>query len=328
MFPAFTVDEKDHFFVARRTTFHFLFLLSLYAYKNFIFFIEKKKVKKMYPRTVFSAFGDWGALTPSRDRVLHALACMHTELDFCILLGDNFYPDGVSGINDPKWKQQVVNAFPPSLRLYAILGNHDYHLDPTAQVQYSTPQWQMPSSYYDLVRDHIHILFLDTTVLAPAYTTTLFHECGVHPVRIQAFQTLVKATREAQLCWLEDRLSHSRSTWKIVVGHYPLATNGPHDTSQELYQTLLPLLQRYGVHLYLAGHDHNAQVLQHESPLCSVVSGAVSFVVAPHRPFPVPGTLFVSTVPGQFVCEATRLTLELKYVDVNHEIRYKKEWTV
>ena len=281
----------------------------------------------MYPRTVFSAFGDWGYMTPSRDRVLHALDRMHVELDFCILLGDNFYPNGVASVDDPKWEHEVVKAFPPSLRLYAILGNHDYHLDPRAQIQYSTPQWQMPSSYYDLVQDHVHLLFLDTTVLAPAFSTTLFQQCGLSLKRIQVFLGDVEATREPQLRWLEDRLANSRSTWKIVVGHYPLATNGPHDASQELYRCLFPILERHGVHLYMAGHDHNAQVIQHPS-LCSVVSGAVSHIVAPVRPFPVPGTVFVSTIPGQFVCEATDKALDLKYIDVDHEVRYQRQWTL
>jgi acid phosphatase len=97
-----------------------------------------------------------------------------------------------------------------------------------------------------------------------------------------------------------------------VCGHYPIASGGPHPVSPVLENLLFPLFEKYGVDVYFSGHDHNAQVLQKHSVLC-VVSGCASMVVPPPRP--PPSTLFVSTVPGQFVTEVTATTLDLHYVE-------------
>jgi acid phosphatase len=272
----------------------------------------------MYTRTVFSALGDWGLQTMTQQRVLQALKEIQCRLDFCVLLGDNFYPDGVASVDDPRWAS-ILAAFPPHLRLYALLGNHDYHLNPRAQMDYHLHSWKMPHYFYDRVENHVHMLFLDTAILAPAFTTNLFQQCSVSPARIQAFQQHAKTMGIEQLRWIEHRLSTMDAPWKIVFGHYPLVSNGPHDVSLELYGTLFPLLQRYGVDLYMAGHDHNAQVIQHQSLLC-VVSGAISMIAPPSRH--MPGTLFVSTQPGQFVCSVDDKTLDLKYVDAQLHVRY------
>ena len=268
----------------------------------------------------FTAFGDWGMKTPSRDLILSTLELMRFELDFCVLLGDNFYPDGVQSVDDPQWQHGVVDIFPPSLRLYAVLGNHDYHANAHAQVVYTylprNTLWKMPYYYYmeqfPVGNETLDMFFLDTAILSPFFTMDIMRHCGVGSYSLQMFQQNAQNIRNEHIRWLQTHLSQSRARWKVVCGHYPIASGGPHPVSPVLENLLFPLFEKYGVDVYFSGHDHNAQVLQKNSVLC-VVSGCASMVVPPPRPNPK--TLFVSTVPGQFVTEVTATTLDLHYVE-------------
>ena len=276
----------------------------------------------------FSAFGDWGSPTISQDRVLSVLHTMRNELDFCVLLGDNVYPDGIVDLEDPRWPQDIVQRFPSSLRLYAILGNHDYHSSAIAQVLYtfqpSNKVWRMPFFYYaeefPVGDDTLQMVFLDTAILAPEFTVDIMSRCGVDAFRLKAFRNHASKHREEHVKWLHQQLSFSKARWKVVCGHYPIASGGPHPVCTYLRHVLLPLFQQYGVHLYLSGHDHNAQVIQ-QGNVCCVVGGGVSMVVPP--PHFHPGTVFSSMVPGQFVVEATPTNLTLTYVDATNRIIFE-----
>jgi tartrate-resistant acid phosphatase type 5 len=52
------------------------------------------------------------------------------------------------------------------------------------------------------------------------------------------------------------------ATWLIVAGHYTIYSLADHGDNPELISRLVPLFAKYGVHVYLHGHDH---VLQHIS---------------------------------------------------------------
>src|SRR5262249_47401068 len=50
-------------------------------------------------------------------------------VDLVLLLGDNFYPDGVRSLEDPRWKERFEDAFAGAklqVPFYAVLGNHDH----------------------------------------------------------------------------------------------------------------------------------------------------------------------------------------------------------
>jgi acid phosphatase len=66
---------------------------------------------------------------------------------------------------------------------------------------------------------------------------------------------------QEQLRWLEGELSISRAAWKIVVGHHPVYSGGKHGGTKRLVDWLTPLFKRYGVQVYLAGHNHNLEHL-------------------------------------------------------------------
>lgn len=71
-----------------------------------------------------------------------------------MVLGDNFYPSGVTSVDDPKWQTNWKDLFLdcPELRVpwQAVLGNHDYVGSDWAQIDFTTSDlntdglWQMP----------------------------------------------------------------------------------------------------------------------------------------------------------------------------------------
>lgn len=175
---------------------------------------------------------------------------------FVISVGDNFYPKGVSGIDDPAWNESFEHVYTsPELQCpwYVVLGNHDHHGSIAAQIEYSSrsKRWVMLAEYYKRTESvapgsDIDLFFLDTEPIAspPSIFTRLWKG---------------EADPEEQVEWLDRELSTSKARWKIVVGHHPIVSVGRHGPSANMIERIKPLLERHGVHAYFNGHDHNLQ---------------------------------------------------------------------
>ena len=48
------------------------------------------------------------------------------------------------------------------------------------------------------------------------------------------------------------------ATWRVVVGHHPIQSSGSNGDTVEL-GTIYALMTKYGVPLYINGHDHGAR---------------------------------------------------------------------
>ena len=198
----------------------------------------------------FVFFGDAGTGSKDQYRVAQSIQkfCEHSQCDFVTLLGDNFYPSGVTGTQDPLWKKAFEIPYSAlEIPFYAILGNHDYQGNIEAQIRYSqkSKQWRMPRAYYSLTRGPVDFFFLDTNEFD-----------------------------QKQKKWLKEGLAKSQSPWKIVCGHHPIYSYGDHGNSEELQEDLLPVIEGK-VDFYLSGHDHNKQVIQKKSSdITFIVSGA------------------------------------------------------
>jgi len=74
--------------------------------------------------------------------------------------------------------------------------------------------------------------------------------------------------------WLEDVFRPDSRRWLIPFSHHPMFCAGPHHPNdEEMRETLLPLFDRAGVRLVLAGHEHNFQVSEADGRTY-VISGA------------------------------------------------------
>lgn len=244
--------------------------------------IEHGRVSRAASRDpTFLVLGDWGQSSIGQRAVAAQMAktaeAIHAQ--FVISTGDNFYPDGVKSVNDAQWVTTFEDVYDaPALMIpwYIVLGDHDYNGSANAQVDYTklSPRWRLPATYYK-----------HTKLLSDGSEADFFH---LDTIQIKDDQYFGR-----QLTWLERELASSIAVWKIVVGHYPLYSGGTHgaklDGTDELTISLEPLLQRFGVHVYINGHDHD---MEH------VVVGKTHYLTcgaasAPRPASAVKGTRFV-----------------------------------
>ena len=74
--------------------------------------------------------------------------------------------------------------------------------------------------------------------------------------------------------WLERVFRADSPRWLVPFSHHPVYCAGPHHPNdEEMQESLLPLFERAGVRLVLAGHEHNFQVSEADGR-SYVISGA------------------------------------------------------
>jgi tartrate-resistant acid phosphatase type 5 len=282
------------------------------------------------PSLNFLAVGDWGREGTNRQRdVAVRMGESARELDarFVISVGDNFYEDGVTSVDDPAWQASFERVYDaPSLQVpwRVILGNHDYRGNAQAQLDYAakSSRWQMPARWYKYEERTPDGAVAEFFVVDTSPMMTQYYEDGGKKVNV-ADQ---KQNVAVQLAWLDAALAGSRADWKIVIGHHPVYSGrllkedrliDPDKVtrlaggSAELIAQIDPILQRHRVPLYFNGHDHN---------LAHVVRGATHFVctgagskVADHCD--TNGSDFCSLQSGFVACAANRNRLRIGYRD-------------
>lgn len=227
--------------------------------------------------------GDTGKDTPERTKVIESMRehAKRSLPDAAVLLGDNFYESGVKSIDDPRFESDFEELFASDsfgFPFYVCLGNHDHSGDVEAQVEYTqrSSRWKMPSRYYE-ERMHAGDETIDLFVL--------------DSVPIHSGQ----ADASVQIQWLEERLAASNATWKIVSGHHPAITGGRHDVSDAINSALPPLFEKYGVDVYLSGHDHDLQLNDSGRGWMQVVSGSGSKLRSTNW---IAETVFAKATPG------------------------------
>lgn len=196
------------------------------------------------PPVKFIAFGDSGSGTPTQ-RALGQQMYRQYQADpfsFVLMLGDNIYEDGdIKNLGHARFTVPYQELLENHVPFYPVLGNHDVRKGfENDQLEF----FGMPGRYYSFIEGNVQFFALDTN-------------------RFDA----------AQKAWLENCLSKSKAPWKIVYGHHPLFSSGEHGNSPALIKTLLPLLEKYGVSLYLAGHDHDYERFNAINGVTFVVSG-------------------------------------------------------
>jgi acid phosphatase len=213
----------------------------------------------------FVAVGDWG-----RDGAFHQAevaarmgeTAAQIGARFVLSVGDNFYEDGVDSVHDPQWRTSFEDVYrAPSLQVpwHVALGNHDYHGDAQAQVDYTSVsrRWKMPARWRSFVEASAAGVSLEVFILDTSPFISEYYSDGGETVKVQGQDTA------AQLAWFEAALATSKADWKIVVGHHPIYSGGDKHGgpggSPDLIAKIDPLIRRHGVALYLYGHEHDLQ---------------------------------------------------------------------
>lgn len=233
----------------------------------------------------FIAMGDWGRNGADHQKQVAkqmGITAADVKAQFIISTGDNFYPSGVISPQDPSFKysfEDIYTDFSLQWDWYVILGNHDYKSNPDAEVAYSkiSRRWKMPARYFAKKfpingdsNNQVLIAFIDTNPLIPE-----FYKNAEYGPNVKGQDTT------AQKRWLVKTLEDKDPSikWKIVVGHHPMYTGGSrtdgHDT-KAIRSSLKPVLDRYGVDVYLTGHEHSLQYIKPEGKTHHFISGAAS----------------------------------------------------
>ncbi|KAF5750070.1 Purple acid phosphatase 3 [Tripterygium wilfordii] len=208
----------------------------------------------------FLVVGDWGrrgGYNQSKVALQMGNVGEELDIDFVISTGDNFYDDGLTGVDDPAFHQSFMDIYTsPSLQKqwYNVLGNHDYRGDVEAQL---SPVLREMDSRWICLRSFIvnteiaEFFFVDTTPFVDKYFVEpedhVYDWRGVLP-RHQYLSNLLKD--------VDSALKESKSKWKIVVGHHTMRSVGHHGDTIEIRTQLLPILKANKVDLYINGHDH------------------------------------------------------------------------
>ncbi len=274
------------------------------------------------PQT-FLVFGDWGvsgtgpqpAVAAQMDRYAGAL-----KANDMIVTGDNFYPLGVSSVTDPQWQtsfEQVYTGKNLPASFYVVLGNHDYGTNPQAEIDYGKthPRWVMPSRYYTKTfavngKDDLRVIFLDTSPFVVEYQ------------RAGNYADLNQQNPSRQLAWLDSVLRVSTEPWKLVVGHHPIhAASTAHGDQPELVAAVKPLLEKYGVQLYMNGHNHDLELLFREGRTRYLTSGGGGAPIS--GVLQGGGVYFSQSTAGFAVVSVGSDSLHLAFVDSDGKVLYQ-----
>jgi len=179
----------------------------------------------------FVAIGDTGTGDTGQYDVANAMVRYHQDHPFQVvtLLGDNIYTNGEIERVNAVFEKPYQSLIKQKVKFYACLGNHDIRTE-NGNRQVTYPLFNMTGRYYTFKYDPVQFFVLDANN---------------------------NADWEKQMPWLEDQLKRSQTPWKIVYSHYPMYSSGSHGANSELTDRLTPLFKKYGVQLYMSGHEHN-----------------------------------------------------------------------
>jgi predicted MPP superfamily phosphohydrolase len=236
------------------------------------------------------------------------------DIHFVAAAGDIHHFNGVASISDPLWmtNYELIYSHPElMLDWYPVLGNHEYHGNTKAVLDYSkvSRRWVMPARYYTMVKQvdektAVRLIFIDTAPLITKYRT----EKSEYP-------DACKQNDKAQLRFIDSVLSVSKEKWKIVIGHHPVFAQTSKDDSERLdmQARLDPLLKKYKVDYYVCGHIHNFQHIQKpDSPVNYIVNSSAS---SSRKVQAIDGTVFCSDKTGFSICSVTDHKFTIYFID-------------
>ncbi|WP_028635696.1 metallophosphoesterase [Nocardioides sp. URHA0032] len=242
------------------------------------------------PVVRFVAVGDYGVGIRSdsessrrQRRIAEVLdeLVRHHDVRFVLSLGDNIYQgelgqvDDESGGEDDDWYSSFFQPYRyviARVPVFPAIGNHD-----TTDTEGSDDRAQMEDNFH--VRERFRAQ-QDRASVGPGLFYRFGYGQDLELICIDTSQDSADPEYHRffevpdHQRWLADALAVADPGWRIPFSHHPLLCAGPeHGNDQEMLETLLPLFERGGVRLVLAGHEHNFQVSELDGRTY-VVSGA------------------------------------------------------
>ena len=213
--------------------------------------------------------GDTGKGNDTQQQVREAMArvCAEKGCDAVVILGDLLYPLGMEAPSDPRADTRIATYQQVAPRVLLAVGNHDYGRGRSRQKVAWLKDWAASTEGVDHPGD--------------AYTVDL----GVGSLHVLDTNRAFHWGESSQSAWL-GRTLPTVDGWRIVAGHHTFRSDGLHGNAGT-YEgwSHVPWLSGRSLarlfdgrlcpdaDLYLAGHDHNLQLLHH-CGVQLVVSGA------------------------------------------------------
>ncbi|MEH2071942.1 MAG: metallophosphoesterase [Nostoc sp.] len=180
----------------------------------------------------FVSVADTGTGAKGQYAVAGAMNFYHKQnpYDLVVLAGDNIYNNGEIEKISAVFERPYQALLKQGVKFQACLGNHDIRTE-NGEPQLKYVGFNMNGRrYYTFRRGTVQFFALDTNS---------------------------NADWQNQLTWLEKELSRSNAAWKVVYGHHPIYSSGQYGSNPDFIKTFTPLFQKYGVQLYINGHEHN-----------------------------------------------------------------------
>jgi 3',5'-cyclic AMP phosphodiesterase CpdA len=161
--------------------------------------------------------------------------------DILVTLGDNDYTERPWAFHR-NWVDSFGWLEEAGVAVAGTLGNHDVRVDGG---RYEFDELDMPRAKYRRRVGQVDLFLLNSNAVAS----------------------------DRQRAWLRTRLADSTARWQIVAFHHPAYTCGGYFGNPSVLSRWVPLFERYGVDLVLAGHDHNYQRFKEHRGVRYVVHG-------------------------------------------------------
>ena len=191
----------------------------------------------------FVALGDLGQKGVDQLAVLEQLQRVPFEL--VLMAGDLAYEDG----RLEQYEEYFFGVYAPVARKVPLMvasGNHDYNTNDAAAFRQVFALFENGGErWYSFDWGPMHVAVLDTELMGAD-----------------------------QVEWLERDLSVATAPWKIAMMHRPPYSSGAHGSDEDVQQQFVPILERHGVQLVLAGHDHHYERTHSLNGVTYIVTGA------------------------------------------------------
>ncbi len=200
------------------------------------------------PQLRFAVLGDVGEASKDQYRLAKTLGCYCRINPFSLVLltGDNIYENGEIEKIQATFELPYQELLQQDVKFHAVLGNHDIRTK-NGEEQISYEKFNMQGRYYTFNQGNVRFFALDTNPEAPWLE---------------------------QLSWLEQELAITQQPWKVIFGHHQIYSSGKYGINTELIDKLTPLFSRYGVQLYINGHEHHYERTKAIARTTYLTSGA------------------------------------------------------
>lgn len=194
----------------------------------------------------FVAFGDSGNGSADQRAVFKELQTV--PFDLILHLGDIAYEVG----SRASLEAYFFESYAPALQNFPVFpasGNHEYETEDAAPFReaFVLPENGAPHGlerWYSYDWGDVHFVVLDTERIGTV-----------------------------QAAWLDGDLSANRLPWTIVYLHRPPYSSGNHGSDDDVRNHFVPLFEKHGVPLVLAGHDHHYERTKPLDGVTYIVSG-------------------------------------------------------